>query len=384
MSGTQFDIAPFSFSEASDELWGEDERGRPSSPRRAARPAAARPRPQPRPPQRPPQRPAPRRPRPASGYGLSAVTAPCVCPAHRSEYVRWVQSALNRIDNAGLTVDGVMSPSTRSALRAFQTRKGLPVDGIAGPDTEQALRGGQGPVDSAEPAEPAEPGELFEFETLEFESGASSMPTLRSGSRGSAVTDLQRRLAAAGFNPGPADGIFGGRTDAAVRSFQRSRGLSADGIVGPMTWAALLNTQPGPAPAPPASGGSGGSGPIRYGKGWGGSEGVADAAKAIAASMGVRVTSEKRDLAATIRVGSSTSSDHYTGNTNAYAVDLGVSGTRGDELARAIATQYGIPLSVIGTYTRTTIQVGDRRYSLQLLWRVTGHYDHVHLGIRRA
>lgn len=228
-----------------------------------------------------------------------------------------------------------------------------------------------------------EPGEFFEFETLEFESGASSMPTLRLGSRGSAVTDLQRRLTAAGFSPGAADGIFGGQTDSAVRSFQRARGLGADGIVGPMTWGVLLNTAPGPAPAPPPGGSwGGGAGAIRYGKGWGGSEGVADAAKAIAASMGIRVTSEKRNLADTKRVGSSTASDHYTGNTRAYAADFGVSGTRGDELARAIATKYGIPLSVIGGYTRTTIQVGDRRYSLQLLWKVDGHFDHVHLGIR--
>jgi murein DD-endopeptidase MepM/ murein hydrolase activator NlpD len=126
------------------------------------------------------------------------------------------------------------------------------------------------------------------------------------------------------------------------------------------------------------------SGDIRAGGGWGGSEGVADAAKAIAQQMGIPVTSQKRDLAATQRVGSSTGSDHYTGNTNAFAVDLGVSGARGDQLARAIAQKYGIPESNIGTYNRHTINVDGQRYSVQLLWKVQGHYDHVHLGIRRA
>ena len=197
------------------------------------------------------------------------------------------------------------------------------------------------------------------------------------------MTELQNRLAALGFSPGAADGIFGSLTEGAVKSFQRSRGITADGIVGSRdleqaghggrhaAWYAEQRP-------------FGRSGSIRYGKGWGGSEGVADAAKGIAASMGVPVTSQKRDLAATIRVGSTTGSDHYTGNTTAFATDFGVSGSRGDELARAIATKYGIPQSAIGTFTRYTIQVGDRRYSLQLLWRVKGHYDHVHLGIRRV
>src|SRR5262245_28274771 len=89
---------------------------------------------------------------------------------------------------------------------------------------------------------------LYAFETLELESPA--MPTLRMGSRGSAVIDLQTRLAGAGFSPGPVDGIFGSRTDGAVRSFQGARGLKVDGIVGPLTWGELLGTTTAPQPAP--------------------------------------------------------------------------------------------------------------------------------------
>lgn len=124
-------------------------------------------------------------------------------------------------------------------------------------------------------------------------------------------------------------------------------------------------------------------GAIRAGRGWGGSEGVADAAKGIASQMGIPVTSEKRNLADTRRVGSTTGSDHFTGNTNAFATDFGVSGARGDQLARAIAQKYGIPEGNIGTYNRHTINVDGQRYSLQLLWKVPGHFDHVHFGIRR-
>ncbi len=68
----------------------------------------------------------------------------------------------------------------------------------------------------------------------------ASRHVLRVGSRGEAVKIAQRLLAAAGFDPGPADGVFGSRTKSAVRRFQAAHGLSPDGVVGPRTWAVLL------------------------------------------------------------------------------------------------------------------------------------------------
>ncbi|MEB3283841.1 MAG: M15 family metallopeptidase [Candidatus Sericytochromatia bacterium] len=64
-------------------------------------------------------------------------------------------------------------------------------------------------------------------------------PVLRRGLRGEPVRALQRRLAELGIDPGPVDGLFGPRTDAAVRTFQRARRLHVDGVVGPETWKAL-------------------------------------------------------------------------------------------------------------------------------------------------
>ena len=56
---------------------------------------------------------------------------------------------------------------------------------------------------------------------------------------GALVRDVQRALAAAGFDPGPVDGDYGGQTAAAVRAFQMKKGLAVDGEVGRQTAAAL-------------------------------------------------------------------------------------------------------------------------------------------------
>jgi peptidoglycan L-alanyl-D-glutamate endopeptidase CwlK len=65
------------------------------------------------------------------------------------------------------------------------------------------------------------------------------MRTLKLGDKGPEVKQLQERLLQLGFSPGTPDGHFGSNTRSAVSSFQRSRGLLADGVVGPATWRAL-------------------------------------------------------------------------------------------------------------------------------------------------
>src|SRR5215475_13750270 len=58
-----------------------------------------------------------------------------------------------------------------------------------------------------------------------------------------AVKELQELLNADGFGLA-ADGLFGRATEAAVKRFQNEQGLDDDGVVGPQTWAALLQTEP--------------------------------------------------------------------------------------------------------------------------------------------
>lgn len=62
---------------------------------------------------------------------------------------------------------------------------------------------------------------------------------LRRGSEGEDVGRLQGRLRDRGFSPGLTDRRFGPGTEAALLAFQRARGLLADGVCGPATWAAL-------------------------------------------------------------------------------------------------------------------------------------------------
>ena len=66
-------------------------------------------------------------------------------------------------------------------------------------------------------------------------------PLLRKGSQGNITKLLQEKLVSLGYNTNGVDGIFGLGTYNAVVKYQRSKGLSADGIVGQNTWRKLLN-----------------------------------------------------------------------------------------------------------------------------------------------
>ncbi len=122
-------------------------------------------------------------------------------------FVYLIQYILSR--NVGaLTIDGIFGTETQRAVTEFQRNNGLTVDGIVGPNTWRVLL------------------------------VLPPRPTLRVGDRNVYVRYLQQKLTSKLYPLGNIDGIFGNATREAVVAFQRENSLSADGIVGPLTWQA--------------------------------------------------------------------------------------------------------------------------------------------------
>ena len=155
----------------------------------------------------------------AQGSPGGRTTLPVLRRGSRGTQVAQLQRQL------GVSPDGMFGPRTAAAVRDYQRRNNLRVDGIVGAQTRSRLLGAlpQGPTLRLSTTPP----------TLSL---AQSL--LRQGSRGTQVAQLQRQL---GVSP---DGMFGPRTAAAVRDYQRRNNLRVDGIVGAQTRSRLLGALP--------------------------------------------------------------------------------------------------------------------------------------------
>lgn len=178
-------------------------------------------------------------------------TLPVLKQGSSGQAVVYLQELLiaNGYDPNG--VDGYFGPGCDKAVRAFQKDHGLVVDGCVGPATWTALINGasnkttvQKPVEAPKPATPTTPAPAPVEQKKE-----ENYPTLKQGDSGEYVKKLQQLLVDKGYNPNGVDGQFGPGCAKAVKKFQKDNGLTADGVVGPKTWAALLNTNT-VAPAP--------------------------------------------------------------------------------------------------------------------------------------
>ena len=132
--------------------------------------------------------------------------------------VTQLQTDLKQLGYYYADITGNFGAKTEAAVRDFQKDKRLTADGIAGAKTLQAIsdaiRGAGGSV-------------------------TSSTTGLKLGSTGNKVTALQQDLTALGYYYGDISGHYGSLTQAAVKKFQKAKGITQDGIAGTSTLNAI-------------------------------------------------------------------------------------------------------------------------------------------------
>lgn len=122
-------------------------------------------------------------------------------------------------------VDGVYGLKTEAAVKKWQADRDLHVDGIIGPASWQHIIDGQAELAAGKTVEQAKGPDV--------DNGYPGTP-IKKGSRGN---DARKVQLAVGATP---DGYFGPATERRVKAWQRNNGLTADGVVGPKTWAKMF------------------------------------------------------------------------------------------------------------------------------------------------
>lgn len=186
---------------------------------------------------------------------LISESSPAVSQATSQAILQWQAQMQRR--GWRIEVDGLFGPKSDRVARQFQQEKGLTVDGIVGPATWRAA------FDNSTITGPEAtiPDERIEDipEIIPPTSTPVSNPPAYSGMQFSYspatalrysadVQTFQQRLQDLGWRI-DADGLFGPNSASATKAFQQQVGLDPDGIVGPLTWAALFSEA---APAAPA------------------------------------------------------------------------------------------------------------------------------------
>lgn len=154
------------------------------------------------------------------GAATSAPTTGSGQPVLREGATGGAVATLQRL--LRVPADGIFGPQTTAAVTAFQRAHSLGADGIVGPQTWAALGAASAPPAPPPPPPPAGPPGL-----------SSYAGPLRLGSSGAGVSAVQQTLhirTTGSFDPATRD---------AVVTFQKAHQLLPDGVVGPLTWAAL-------------------------------------------------------------------------------------------------------------------------------------------------
>ncbi|WP_226665561.1 peptidoglycan-binding protein [Metabacillus litoralis] len=147
------------------------------------------------------------------------------------QHVKDLQNMLNKVGYK-LSADGKFGNQTEAAVKSYQKKMGLSQDGIAGKNTYSKLKSTYTKTT------------IVNNQTTKNNTADWTGQTLRKGSKGEAVKDLQNMLEKAGFDVGKVDGVYGDKTAGALKSFQKKVGISQDGIAGSTTYSKLKSYKP--------------------------------------------------------------------------------------------------------------------------------------------
>lgn len=175
----------------------------------------------------------------ASSDVVTPTPTPTVAPptgtvryGDTSDDVKKVQTRLTELGYYTGSIDGKFGNSTRDALKAFQGKNGLTQDGVCGAQTRTVLFAAN-PIYASATATPTP--------TPTMNITEDTVVTITSGSRGSMVLSLQKRLVELGYYTSRLDGVYLEDDIAAVRAFQKANGLTVDGKAGYQTQSVLYS-----------------------------------------------------------------------------------------------------------------------------------------------
>ena len=172
----------------------------------------------------------------------------------RGEEVRELQQALIDLGYLKGTADGIFGRNTENAVRKFQRINKLSIDGLAGMATRQLVMSQAQAKNSAAAATPAQatptPAPAAASSAQASSSLFGNYAAIRSGSKGERVKALQNALITLGYLSGNADGVYGSKTKNAVKAFQRSKKLTADGVAGKKTLSSIESALAGNSSVP--------------------------------------------------------------------------------------------------------------------------------------
>lgn len=136
----------------------------------------------------------------------------------KGKAIEGIQQQLKKLGFFQGDITGYFGSQTETAVKRFQGKRGLYQDGVVGPGTYRFL---------------------FENASKATNESTKSSSDIK---QALSIKDIQAALKKLGYYTGAVDGVSGPYTENAIKKFQRSKKLTADGVVGPATAKLLIGS----------------------------------------------------------------------------------------------------------------------------------------------